>query len=201
MEQQTTNRKFITGKTVVNVTILVALLTILSIWLLGLDQHRTLFENAILSIGTLSLIFFLFLTIGLYKGLKIKDNLGKITDNIRFEKMPDLAPGSGSGPALDIPHIGDDFVGIVLGFLAWFLFSILLILFIWLFGAILWTMILVFAAMLYWIFFRAIRMVFKNANKCKGKLTSSIAYGLGYTTLYTFWIYGIVLAAHYLFIK
>ncbi|MFN8437815.1 MAG: hypothetical protein U0V72_09255 [Cytophagales bacterium] len=186
----------VTSKTFFTVTIVVIVLTVLSIWLLELGQHRTIFENSILSTTILSSAFFLFLTVGLYKGIKLKDDIGKITDKIKFGKIPDLSGGL-ELPS-DVLDVGEGIAGIIIGFLAWILFSILLLLFIWFFSAVIWTMILVFAAMLYWIFFRALRLVFKNSNKCKGDLTTSIAYGLGYTTLYNFWIYGIILATHYL---
>ena len=199
--QRTTNikatrKKLVTTRTVFTVTILVIALTVLSIWLFGLGQHRTIFENSILSTTTLSAAFFLFLTVGLYKGIKLKDDIGKITDKIKMQKMPDFS-GNLELPD-DIPDVGEGIAGIILGILAWLLCSILLLLFVWLFGAMVWTMILVFAAMLYWIFFRALRLVFKNSNKCKGNLTTSIMFGLGYTVLYNFWIYGIILATHYL---
>lgn len=200
MQQQNeikkTYKNFVTSRTIITVSIIVAVLTILSIWLFGLGQHRTIFENSLLSTSILSIAFFLFLTIGLYKGIKLKDDIGKITDKIKIDKMPDLSTGI-EFPG-DIPDVGEGFAGIILGILAWFLVSILLLLFIWFFGAVFWTMILVFAAMLYWIFFRALRLVFKNSNKCKENLSRSVAYGLGYTTLYNFWIYGIILATHYL---
>lgn len=126
----------------------------------------------------------------------MKDDIGKITDKINLDKIPDIS--SGIELPSDIPDVGEGIAGIIIGILAWILFSILLLLFIWVFGAIVWTMVLVFAAMLYWIFFRALRLVFKNSNKCKNNLTASFAYGLGYTTLYNFWIYGVILASHYL---
>jgi hypothetical protein len=191
-----TDKKFVTTRTVFTVTIVVTVLTVLGIWLFGLGQHRTIFENSILSTSILSVAFFLFLTIGLYKGIKLKDDLGKITDKIKIDKMPDLSHGS-ELPS-DIPDIGEAIAGVILGILVWILFSILLLLFVWFFGAVVWTMILVFVAMLYWIFFRALRLVFKNSNKCKSDLPTSVAYGLGYTTLYNFWIYGVILAIHYL---
>lgn len=191
-----TGKKLITSKTVFTVTIIVIVLTVLGIWLFGLGQHRTIYENSILSTSILSAAFFLFLTIGLYKGVKLKDGLGKITDKIKIDKVPDLSGGL-ELPS-DVPDIEEGIAVVILGILAWVLFSILLLLFIWIFGAVLWTMILVFAAMLYWIFFRALRLVFKNSNKCKNNLMASIAYGLGYTALYNFWIYGIILGAHYL---
>ena len=193
---KTTNKRLVTTRTVFTVTIIVSTLTVIGIWLFGLGQHRTIYENSILSTSILSVVFFLFLTIGLYNGIKLKDDLGKITDKIKIDKMPDLSGGL-ELPS-DLPDLGEGIAGVFLGILAWVLFSVLLLLFIWLFGAIVWTMILVFAAMLYWIFFRALRLVFKNSNKCKDNLTTSIAYGLGYTALYNFWIYGIILATHYL---
>lgn len=195
---KTTNKRLVTTKTVFTVTIVVAVLTVLSIWLFGLGQHRTLFENSILSTSILSVAFFLFLAVGLYKGIKLKDNLGKITDKIKIEKIPDLSGAAEFPSYIDIPDAAEGIAMVLLGISVWLLFSVLIILFIWFFGALLWPMILVFAAMLYWIFFRALRLVFKNSNKCKGNLTTSIAYGLGYTTLYNFWIYGIILTTHYL---
>ena len=189
------DKKLVTSKTVFTVTIVVTVLTILSIWLFGLGQHRTIFENSILSTSILSLAFFLFLTIGLYKGIKLKDDLGKITDRLKPSKIPNLADGATGG---DFIHVGDGIEGIILSIILWVVVTILVALFFWLFGAVVWTGIIVFIAMLYWIFFRALRLVFKNSSKCKGNLTTSIAYGLGYTTLYNFWIYSIILVTHYL---
>ncbi len=193
---KTLNKKLVTSKTVFIVTILVAALTILSIWLFGLGQHRTIFENSLLSTSILSVTFFLFLSVGLYKGIKLKDDVGKITDRINIKIIPDIS-GDLELPS-DIPEVGEGIGGIILAILLWILFSIILLFLIWIFGALVWIMVLVFAAMLYWIFFRALRLVFKNSNKCKGNLTTSIAYAVAYTTLYNFWIYGIILATHYL---
>lgn len=189
------NKRLVTSKNLFTVTITVIAVTVTGIWFFGLGQHRTIFENSILSTSILSIAFFLFLVIGQYKGIKLKDDLGQITDKIRIDKVP-LSDGLELSP--DAPDIGEGILGVVVGIIVWALFSIVLLFLIWFFGAILWTMVLVFAAMLYWIFFRALRLVFKNSNKCRGKLAISIAYVLGYTALYNFWIYGIILATHYL---
>ena len=191
----TTDKKLVTTKTVFTVTIIVTALTILSIWLFGLGEHRTIFENSILSTSVLSVAFFLFLTIGLYKGIKLKDNIGRLTDKLKPSKIPNFAE---AGQGADFIHVGDGIEGVILSIVLWVVVTILIGLFLWLFGAVLWTGIIVFIAMLYWIFFRALRLVFKNSNKCQGNLTTSIIYGLGYTLLYNFWIYGIILATHYL---
>jgi len=190
-----TNKKLVTSKTVFTVTIVVTTLTILSIWLFGLGQHRTIFENSLLSTSILSVAFFLFLTIGLFKGIKLKDNLGKITTNLKPTKIPDLTDGV---TGVDFIPVSDGIEGIILSIVLWVVVTISIAVFFWLFGAVVWTGVIIFIAMLYWIFFRALRLVFKNSNKCKGDLTTSILYGLGYTTLYNFWIYGVILATHYL---
>ena len=112
-------------------TIIVSVLTVTGIWLFGLGQHRTIYENSILSTSILSVAFFLFLAIGLYNGIKLKDDLGKITDKIKIDKMPDLSGGL-ELPS-DFPDIGEGIAGVILGILTWILFSVLLLLFIWLF--------------------------------------------------------------------
>lgn len=199
MEKQTqftkTDNKILTSKTVFTVTIIVAVLTVLSIWLFGLGQHRTIFENSILSTTVLSIAFYLFLTIGLYNGIKLKDDIGKLTDKINLSNLPDF---SHTGEGADFLDVGDGIGGIIISTVLWILMTFLIGLFVWLFGAVLWSGIIVFIAMLYWIFFRALRLVFKNSNKCKGNLTISLVYGFFYTILYNFWIYGVIFGTQYL---
>jgi hypothetical protein len=170
-------------------------LTVLSIWLFGLGQHRTIFQNSILSITILSIGFFFFLTIGLYNGVKLKDDIGKLTDKINPSNLPDF---SHIGEGRDFLDVGDGIGGIIISIVIWILVTFLIGLFLWLFGVVLWSGIIVFVAMLYWIFFRALRLVFKNSNKCKGNLATSLSYGFLYTILYNFWFYGIIFGVHYL---
>jgi hypothetical protein len=187
-----TRKKLITSKPLFVITLIVAVITILAIWLFGLGQQRTLFENSILSTTILSVAFFLFITIGLYKGIRLKDNVGKITDKIAFPKQFSFPDTSA------ISFDGEGIAGIILAIVFWIIAAFLIALFLWLFGTFLWFAILGFIAMLYWIFFRALRLVFKNSYKCKGKLPISAAYGLAYTVLYNFWIYLVIVLTHYL---
>lgn len=187
------SKKFLTTRKVFTITILIIILTIISIWLFGLGQHRTIFINSILSTSLLSITFFLFISTGLYKGIKLKDDIGKISVKPKFGKFPELPDGLEAVP--NFFEIGE---GILISIIGWILTSLLLIIFIWLFGTILWSGILVFITMLYWIFFRALRLVFKNSNRCRADFLKSITYGFGYTILYNFWIYGIILVSHYL---
>ena len=98
----------------------------------------------------------------------------------------------------DVIEVGDDLGGIIISIVLWIVVTVLFAVILWLFGVILWTGIVVFIAMLYWIFFRALRLVFKNSKKCKGDLPISVLYGISYTLFYNFWIYGLILCSQYL---
>ncbi|WP_298539840.1 hypothetical protein [uncultured Aquimarina sp.] len=187
---------YITTKGIFYITLLVIFLTILSVWQFGLGKERTIIENSILSTTILSLVFFLFITIGLYNGIKLKDNLGKITDRLDLgtEGISDVFDVSSP----ELPDFTDGIEEMVLGILLWILITIIIGVLLWLFGGILWTMVLIFLAMLYWIFFRALRLVFKKSPICKGNLVKSMGFGLGYTLLYNFWIYIIIVIAEFL---
>ena len=71
--------KFIPTKSLFVITLVAITLTILGVWLLGVGKEHTIIENSLLSTTILSSAFFLFISIGLYKGVKLKDNIGKIT--------------------------------------------------------------------------------------------------------------------------
>ena len=187
-------------KSVVRISLFVALLTIVSVYFWGLGHHSTFFENSIRSTTILSMAFFLFITIGLYRGVKLKANPGKITgDNRTVFDPPDLTPTSHHGHVTRVDlDLGDGIEGIIVGIFLWIFWAFLVAVTLWIFNTILLIVIATFAAMLYWIFFRALRLVFKNSNKSKGDIMESIKYGLTYTLLYNFWIYGIFMLTEWL---
>lgn len=199
---KTLQNRLINTKTVFSISLLIVAITVLSIWLLGLGQHRTIFENSLLSLSILSVIFFIFITVGLYKSYKLKDDMGKLTDKVSFDKLPKMPASSDSAVEITagVADLGaeEGITGIIISIILWFLFSVAIVFILWLFGAIFWFVIIAFIAMLYWIFFRALRLVFKKSHKCKGDLAKSMTWGLGYSLLYIAWIYGIVLLLHYI---
>jgi hypothetical protein len=190
--------QLIESKTVFKISLLVALLTIIGVYFWGLGRHNTFFENSIISTTILSIAFFFFITIGLYRGVKLKDNLGQITsEKISGADMLDLTPQTTHhGDGFDI-DVGDGIEGIIAAILLWILWAILVAVTLWVFSNVILIVIATFAAMLYWIFFRAMRLVFKNSNKSKGDIWESIKYGLTYTFLYNFWIYGVFMLTEY----
>ena len=178
------------------ISLIVIALTILAVYLWGLGQHHTFFENSIISTTIISIAFFLFITVGLYNGIKLKDNVGKITDKFKGIDAVDVP---GELPSIEPPlEFGEGLGGIIVGILLWILVAILLAVSLWVFSNIIVLVVMAFVAMLYWIFFRALRLVFKNSNKSKGDLMESMKWGLTYTVLYNFWIYGIFILTTFL---
>jgi hypothetical protein len=144
-------------------------------------------------VSVLSTAFLVFIVYGLYQGIKLKDNIGKITDKFRFKGLRDFWKINSGFKDSSAAGCTGDLGELVL----WLLAAVVAIILIWLLGNVLWFLILVFIAMLYWIFFRALRFIFKKSHRCKGNFRKSFLYGLYHTILYNFWIYGIVMGAHY----
>lgn len=185
--------QLIETKDVFTISLIVTVLTILSVYFWGLGRHNTFFENSIISTSILSFAFFTFITFGLYKGMKLKDNVGLIVDKLKPVDTSNVSPNLASEPV----DVGDGIGGIVLSILLWIVMAIVVSIALWIFANVLAVVVLTFIAMLYWVFFRALRLVFKNSNKSKGNLMESIKLGLTYTTLYNFWIYGIFILTVY----
>ncbi|AKK74300.1 hypothetical protein OK18_18330 [Chryseobacterium gallinarum] len=178
-------------------TLVIIGLVILSVWLSGIDSHRSLFQNSIVSTSILAIVFFLFISLSLYNGLKLKDNLGNIVTAERMKKAPGFS-GTLDNFDLGLPDVGEGIGGIIISIVLWIIFSFLLAFLLSFLGLFFWSAVLFLAAMLYWIFFRALRLVFKNSGKCKGNILKSFSYGFLYSFLYVSWIYGIILFVKYI---
>lgn len=168
------------------ISLLVIPVIVLGVWLLGAEWHRTLYANALLSLSVLAFLFFIFISGGLFYGVKLKDDLGRITDRARWRKMPGSKLFARLGEAL----------GTAAEDILWIAFWVALGAVLWLLGNVFWIAILVFTAMLYRVFFRALRLVFKKGPVCKGNLLKSVTFGLAYTMLYSCWIYAIIFVTH-----
>jgi hypothetical protein len=184
------------AKSVFIITLIVIVLTVLGVYLFGLGSHHTFFYNSIVSTTILSVAFLSFITVGLFRGIKLKDNLGKVVDRFKSVDIP---------TGVDVPtpdfepvDVGDGIGGVIVSILLWILLAFALAVVLWIFSNVIAVVFLAFIAMLYWIFFRALRLVFRNSNKSKGNLVESMKWGLTYTILYNFWIYGIFLLTNYL---
>lgn len=176
---------FVTTKSAFKITLIVIALTISIVWLQGLHLERSILRNSFLSTAILSGFLFVFMSVGLYKGFKLKDDLGKITDT--FNPSSDLLSGWSPDSPWDL-SIDDGIGGIIASLIIWILVTFALAVLLFLFGNFIWFSILLLLAILYWIFFRGLRLVFKKSPLCQGDFILSIKYAFMYTSLSTLWL-------------
>lgn len=199
--------KFIPAKWIFISALVIMGITILSVYLTGFTSSRSIVENATISVTVLSASFFVFLTSSLYYGIKLKDDMGDLTKKIKWlnnntpevvADIPDLSSKSEGGsmlPDLDLADGADELAAAVF---AWIAIAFAFIALLFLFENVILAFILLMAAMLYWIFFRAVRLVLKNSLRCRGNFPKAALYGFGYTLLYSSWIYAILLSVKFL---
>lgn len=188
------NKKRINTRTIFIITLLVIALTIIFVWLLGLDNKRTIVENSIISTCILFVAFSSFLTIGLYRGIKLNSDIEIVAIKLNKIRFP-IFSNFRIEPDFDI---AEGFGGIIISILLWIVMSIVIAFLLVLIDVVFWFIILAFIVALYWIFFRALHLVFNNSNKCKDKLLLSLSYGFGYSTLYISWIFALIIITEYL---
>ena len=192
------NKTILETKFTFYASLVIILLIVLSVWISGRNSHLSLFQNSIISTTILAVAFFLFVSFSLYNGVKLKDNLGSIFSKEKFKEInkssSDLTPTN-----LDIPDTGSDGIGgIIFGIIAWIFFTIALLVVLYVVGVFFWSILFLLLAMLYWIYFRALRLIFKNSGRCKGNITKSFGLGFLYSALYVSWIYGIIYLIKYI---
>lgn len=124
--KSTSNYKILNSKNIFIITLIVIPLTIISVWLFGLGNHSSFFENSLLSTTILSITFFLFITIGLFKGIKIKDNLGEITDRFDPSKIDFIKEAVTDRSIEDAPDVGEGFFGIIISLILWFVMAVII---------------------------------------------------------------------------
>ncbi|NOT94611.1 hypothetical protein [Ferruginibacter sp.] len=187
----------ISSKTVFIATLIVVPTLILIIYFTGLEQHRTLYLNSLLSTTIISIVFLIFITTGLYNGWKLKDGIGNFLDKFQLWKKP-------SSPTMNVtefePQVFDEggVEGCVISIAIWIVVGLLGSFIFWWLGAFIWVTVLVVAGLLYWIIFRAFRLIFRNSAKCKSNLIKSLGVALLFTFLYNCWIYAIIIGTHFL---
>jgi hypothetical protein len=182
----------INSSTVFISTIVIILTLVSIVYLTGLESHRSLYLNSLITITILAVIFICFITVGLYNGWKLKDDLGNFKKY--FSKYPE--PSNVTIEPSPPEFSGDDIGGCLLSIVLWIVIGLFGSLILWLIGAFFWGTILVLAGLLYWIIFRAIRLIFRNSATTKGNIARSIRIALVYTLIYISWIYAIILIGH-----
>jgi hypothetical protein len=155
---------------------------------------RSLFIELELALGLVSICVFWFLTVGLYRGIRLRK------DRFPSPSAPQEKPSeSFDFPDLPVWDFGDEIgcLGPILGLI------FAAIAFIGLLVVIYWAMpylvvgVLFLIAAIYWVFYIALRRVFVLSRRCRGNWGLSTLYGAGYTGLYTAWLFLVLIAARY----
>jgi hypothetical protein len=179
------------GKTLFILAVVSIGITTITVYISGIHFNRSISDNLFISLSIIALILFIFLTFGLYRGIRLIDNFPK------FRKYESGTILHGSTPPDVNLDGGDGIEGIILSVLFWIGMGILMIILLLVFEAVLWISLFIIFASLYWIFIRAIRLVLRQSVKTRGDLGASIFTALGYTFLYTSWLFGIAFIAHF----
>jgi hypothetical protein len=179
-------------RTITLVAIMVVSVTAISVFLLG---KGSLFRETELTLAIIAAGLFVFLSIGLYRGVRVKQwDLANPADHtFSIGKISDHMPGDTGGlDFLDGLDGDEGCLAAIVGLLLAIFASVVLLFVLWIvlnLGIILWVFLL---AALSWVFYLALRQVFAKSDICRGNWVRSMAYALLYTALYTGWLFAIV---------
>lgn len=164
------------AKTILVLAVIISAATAVLVFIRG---SLSLFAELELTLAIIAFTLFIFLTVGLYRGVRMKK------EKINIE-VPKIYPEA----FFDIPAV-DLFDFSLSGFAAAIIFWILITVILSLIFPALWGGILVIFAALFWIAARSFRLVFIKSRICKGNLAESLKYAAQYTLLYTGWIFAL----------
>jgi hypothetical protein len=163
----------------------------LTVYLVEVPFHKSVYYNSFVSLSILSIIFFCFLVYGLYHGFDVRSTVRRLGDKFEFvEPSPGPSPVNLVLP--DAPDFGDGIEGIVAGILLWIGMAILTFLLLFFPETIIWAGILIAIGSIHWIFYRALRLVLKRSGTTRGNLIRSVRVSAYYTLIYVGWIYATV---------
>ncbi len=162
-----------------------------------------------------------FLTVALYKGVRVQRSPADrpVWRSLRNRfKRPHISADDAIDAAgvvadvassidisnLDLPDLsdsGDDLVGCLVSIVLWVAVAALIIVLLPIIVEVVWAVLFLLVAVLYWIFYRALRVVFIQSRKCRGNWLRSTGYAGFYTLLYTGWLFVVVLIVKALTVK
>lgn len=73
--------RLLSSKYIFIITLIVTTLVVIGVWILGIKDHRTIASNGVISTLILSITFFLFISIALFRGIKMKDEVGNLMNH------------------------------------------------------------------------------------------------------------------------
>ena len=185
MKANKATRRLFYGRTILIATLATAIITILLVFFTGLESHRSVINNALISLSILAAAFLIFLSTGLYYGVQVVDNLkGKF--KLRWGNTDTWSPPVIADVDMDIEN------GCLGGILAWIVAALVSIILLFFLQTIVWAAFAILIGAIYWVLIRALKLIFSRSCECKGQLGKSLSIALTYTVLYIGWIYGII---------
>jgi len=175
-----------------------------------------------ITLAVIAATLFAFLTLGLYTGVRLERprrdrpvwrplrNKRTGSAAISADDVGDVASlaldiaGSIDVPKIELPDVsdgGDDVIGCLLSIVMWVALAVIIVVLLPVLIELVWAAFFVLAAMLYWVFYRALRVVFFRTRQCRCRLVLSMGYALFYTALYTGWLFAILQISRHLFVK
>jgi len=144
-------------------------------------SKRSVYDELEITISLVALALFCFLSYALYNGATL---VGKPSvPQIRL-----VDPSLVDAPPLDFFDFGGSIGSIVASILLAIVLAVLLAFVL----TALWSAMLLLIFALYWLFYRAMRIVLLKSSQCSGNLGPSLRYAFIYTFLYTGWLFAIV---------
>lgn len=179
---------YLNGKSLFIISLTVVAITVVTVYLSGINYRRSITDNFYISLSIIGVALFLFMLVGLYKGLGLNNNFPEYKNY----KMGDFF--SLAGTEIDTPAITTDdpitsFLGTVL---SWILVTIVAFVLLIVLEVLFWASLFTVIALLYWVFFRALRLVFIKSRFTKGKLKLSTWFAIQYTLLFVGWMFVLV---------
>ena len=114
------NKTYLKGKSVFIVSLIVIVVTALTVYLSGINYHRSITNNFYISLGIIAVTLFLFLSYGLYKGIDLEDDYPKLKGFNLRNKLNDMSHFDGASD-FDF-DVGEDIGGIIISILLWIVF-------------------------------------------------------------------------------
>lgn len=189
MNIMNSRKSYLSGNSVFGVSVVVIITTFIIVYFLGVNEERKLTTNFFISLSVLGFILIVFMTYGLYRGIGLSDDFPKVTKI----KAGDYLSVNSAGDSIHSPMIDFDGIeGVLVSIVFWIIATVVSIIFMLLIEFIAFYAIFIVVGILYWVYFRALKLVFNKASVTKGNIALSIGYSVFYAFLYLGWIYGVV---------
>lgn len=180
---------FLKGASLFIISLILIVITVLTVYLTGVNYDRSFVNNFYVSLGIISGALFLFMSYGLYWGFDLIDNYPNIPQG--SASIGDFTP---EVPNIDLGDSGGG-EGLIVSILMWILMAIIFVFLLWILQTVVYLVFTSLMAMLYWVFFGALKQVFSKSSFTRGHLGYSLLYALVYTLAYTGWIFVIMYLA------